>query len=31
VATATARLRAAGERVFEVGEIVPGAPGVEYA
>jgi len=31
VATATARLQAAGERVFEVGEIVPGAPGVEYA
>jgi len=31
VATATKRLQTAGERVFEVGEIVPGAPGVEYA
>ena len=31
VATATTWLQAAGERVFEVGEIVPGAPGVEYA
>jgi phosphoribosylformylglycinamidine cyclo-ligase len=31
VAIATKRLQTAGERVFEVGEIVPGAPGVEYA
>lgn len=30
VAAATRRLQGAGERVFEVGEIVPGAPGVEY-
>jgi phosphoribosylformylglycinamidine cyclo-ligase len=31
VAAATSRLEQEGERVFEVGEIVPGAPGVEYA
>jgi phosphoribosylformylglycinamidine cyclo-ligase len=31
VAAATQRLQAAGERVFDVGEIVAGDPGVEYA
>jgi phosphoribosylformylglycinamidine cyclo-ligase len=30
-ASATRRLQGAGERVFEVGEIVAGAPGVDYA
>jgi phosphoribosylformylglycinamidine cyclo-ligase len=30
-AAATGRLQGAGERVFEVGEIVAGAPGVDYA
>jgi hypothetical protein len=31
VAAATRRLEAAGERVFDVGEIVAGDPGVDYA
>jgi phosphoribosylformylglycinamidine cyclo-ligase len=31
VTAATKRLQAAGERVFEIGEIVAGAPGVDYA
>jgi phosphoribosylformylglycinamidine cyclo-ligase len=31
VAAATKRLGTAGERVFEVGEVVAGAPGVDYA
>jgi hypothetical protein len=31
VAAATQRLQAAGERVFDVGEIVVGDPGVDYA
>jgi phosphoribosylformylglycinamidine cyclo-ligase len=31
VATTTARLQTAGERVIEIGEIVAGAPGVDYA
>ncbi len=31
VATTTERLQAAGERVTEIGEIVAGAPGVDYA
>jgi phosphoribosylformylglycinamidine cyclo-ligase len=31
VATTTTRLQAAGERVTEIGEIVAGAPGVDYA
>ena len=30
-AAATQRLEAAGERVYAIGEIVPGAPGVDYA
>jgi phosphoribosylformylglycinamidine cyclo-ligase len=29
-AAAAQRLEAAGERVFAIGEIVPGAPGVDY-
>jgi phosphoribosylformylglycinamidine cyclo-ligase len=31
VAAATRRLETAGERVFDVGEIVAGDPGVDYA
>ena len=31
LATTTERLQAAGERVIEIGEIVAGAPGVDYA
>ncbi len=31
VATTTTRLQTAGERVIEIGEIVAGTPGVDYA
>ena len=31
IATTTKRLQTAGERVIEIGEIVAGAPGVDYA